>query len=77
LELLTAETVISPSKYDSSRVWLNELGSPGIRSFPLNSQGHYRPDEETYLTAVGLLDLEVDEVITVTARNVVSIQVVT
>jgi 2-haloacid dehalogenase len=72
LQRLKPHYVIAPLSNGHVRLLTNMAKRAGIPwDLILSSElsGHYKPDEEVYLTAVDLLDLDVDEVMMVAAHE--------
>lgn len=72
LQRLKAHYVIAPLSNGHVRLLTNmakRAGIPWDLILSAELSGHYKPDEEVYLTAVDLLDLDVDEVMMVAAHE--------
>jgi 2-haloacid dehalogenase len=72
LRRLKPHYVIAPLSNGHVRLLTNmakRAGIPWDLILSAELSGHYKPDAEAYLTAVGLLDLDVDEVMMVAAHE--------
>ncbi|WP_394742956.1 haloacid dehalogenase type II [Natronococcus roseus] len=72
LQRLKPHYVIAPLSNGHVRLLTNmakRAGIPWDLILSAELSGHYKPDEETYLTAVDLLDLEVDNVMMIAAHE--------
>ena len=72
LQRLKSDYVISPLSNGHVRLLTNmakRANIPWDLILSAELSGHYKPDEEVYLTAVDLLDLDVDEVMMVAAHE--------